>query len=390
MGRAVDGRADLFSLGAILFECLTGRRAFSGHGAVEVMAQVLQAYPPRPSELRPVLDRRYDDVCQRLLEKDPASRFQSADEALVALRALQWSGPLDRTRARTNQQPIVSRRRLLTIGCAGILAGAAIIGWHFREEPLSPVPGDAARWYQRGTEALAEGAFQSASSALEQAIALFPSYPLAFARLAEARSELDDERGAERALVRMSNFLPDQSHLPTNERLRLEAIRSVVLRDLDGAIRAYQQLAQRTPQDSATWLDLGRAQEDAGRLDDARTSYERAVDVDKEYAAGNLHLGIIAARQGRRDDSLAAYSRAERLYHAASRAEGEAEVLIWRGAFLDGVGQFSEARAALEKARGIGGSINSPFHVVRAQLYLSSVTASEGRSQKPNGLLPTQ
>jgi serine/threonine protein kinase len=103
MGRAVDGRADLFSLGAILFECLTGRRAFSGHGAVEVMAQVLQAYPPRPSELRPVLDRRYDDVCQRLLEKDPSSRFQSADEALVALRALQWSGPLDRTRARTNQ-----------------------------------------------------------------------------------------------------------------------------------------------------------------------------------------------------------------------------------------------------------------------------------------------
>ena len=80
-----------------------------------------------------------------------------------------------------------------------------------------------------------------------------------------------------------------------------------------------------------------------------------------------------------RRKSLAAYAEAERLYKAASRQEGETEVLIRRGALLDTLGEFRDARAALERALALARSIESPFHVVRAQMFLSSVTASEGR-----------
>src|SRR4051812_29317029 len=50
-GRAVDGRSDLFALGLVLFECLTGRRAFQGSTAVETAGEILHVHPPAPSSL---------------------------------------------------------------------------------------------------------------------------------------------------------------------------------------------------------------------------------------------------------------------------------------------------------------------------------------------------
>src|SRR4029079_17296937 len=51
--RPLDGRSDLFALGSVLFECLTGRRAFSGTSAIETTSQVLHVHPPAPSTLNP-------------------------------------------------------------------------------------------------------------------------------------------------------------------------------------------------------------------------------------------------------------------------------------------------------------------------------------------------
>ena len=77
--RSVDGRSDLFSLGAVLYECLTGRRAFDKPSTFETIADVLHLQPIRPSALRPELTEEHDRLCLRLLAKDPAERFQSAE-----------------------------------------------------------------------------------------------------------------------------------------------------------------------------------------------------------------------------------------------------------------------------------------------------------------------
>ncbi len=86
-GRPVDHRADLFAFGAILYEMLTGRRAFAGASAVEAMHAILKEDPTErsstPAELPPALER----VVRHCLEKSPEQRFQSAQDLGFALEA---------------------------------------------------------------------------------------------------------------------------------------------------------------------------------------------------------------------------------------------------------------------------------------------------------------
>jgi len=86
--RPPDGRTDLFSLGSVLFECLTGRRAFEGETPLQLAAHVLEHDPPAVSSLRPELSEQHDELIRRLLAKHPDDRFQSAEELLGALRVL--------------------------------------------------------------------------------------------------------------------------------------------------------------------------------------------------------------------------------------------------------------------------------------------------------------
>src|SRR5688572_19029470 len=62
----LDGRSDLFSLGAVLFECLTGRRAFNGRSAIDILGAVLHEEPPPVSSLRPGLSADHDTLVRQL------------------------------------------------------------------------------------------------------------------------------------------------------------------------------------------------------------------------------------------------------------------------------------------------------------------------------------
>ncbi len=85
LGGVVDARSDLYSIGVILFEMLSGARPFTG-GAVTLLRQhVMEAAPPLSVGLAPHLDERIAAVVARLLEKDPAARFATAVEAVAAL-----------------------------------------------------------------------------------------------------------------------------------------------------------------------------------------------------------------------------------------------------------------------------------------------------------------
>ncbi len=86
--RAIDERADLFSLGSVFYECLTGRAAFTGHNAVAVLAAVMMTDPPPVRSVRPEIPRAVEDLVTRLLAKDPAERPANAESVLVALESL--------------------------------------------------------------------------------------------------------------------------------------------------------------------------------------------------------------------------------------------------------------------------------------------------------------
>ncbi|MGA7991281.1 MAG: protein kinase, partial [Thermoanaerobaculia bacterium] len=85
-GIPADHRSDLFSFGAVLWEMLAGRRAFSGTSAAEVLASVLRDQPPPLAEAGG-LAGALGEVAKHCLEKDPALRFQSARDVVFALHA---------------------------------------------------------------------------------------------------------------------------------------------------------------------------------------------------------------------------------------------------------------------------------------------------------------
>jgi hypothetical protein len=90
--RPVDGRSDLFALGCILYEALTGRRPFAGDDLAEVWLKIVLAQPASTRLLRPELPEPLHDLIHRLLEKEPDDR--PADAATVAreLGAIEWLG----------------------------------------------------------------------------------------------------------------------------------------------------------------------------------------------------------------------------------------------------------------------------------------------------------
>ena len=87
-GAVVDGRSDLFSLGVVLFELLTGARPFAGGSLSEVAYRIVHEPPPIPSQLRSGLPAAYNPIVLKLLEKDPERRYQRGEDVAKALDAL--------------------------------------------------------------------------------------------------------------------------------------------------------------------------------------------------------------------------------------------------------------------------------------------------------------
>ena len=104
-GESVDHRSDIFSLGAMLYEIFSGKRAFTGPSPVETMNAILKEEPPELSIAHHALPPAIDRIVRRALEKDPAERFQSARDLGFALETLSGSSGSARCRRRSDAAP---------------------------------------------------------------------------------------------------------------------------------------------------------------------------------------------------------------------------------------------------------------------------------------------
>ncbi len=83
----VDARSDIFSLGVMLYELLTGVRPFQGVSLLDTVRQVKEADPPRPRILQKSIPRDLEAICLKCLEKDPAKRYATAHDLTKDLAA---------------------------------------------------------------------------------------------------------------------------------------------------------------------------------------------------------------------------------------------------------------------------------------------------------------
>lgn len=155
--RDPDERSDLYSVGVVLYELLTGKRPFTGAGAFDVMMAHTSPDPPRPPvELNPAIGPEMNAVVLRALDKDPARRFQSAGEFRAALTAAMRGVTFRRPLASIAARMIRSRTAQLAVGLgAGVLAIMAAGLWFGRPDlgepparyeaaaPATPAPSQA-------------------------------------------------------------------------------------------------------------------------------------------------------------------------------------------------------------------------------------------------------
>src|SRR5262245_16812043 len=141
-GQEADHRADIFSFGVILYEILSGRRAFSGESAVEVMNAILKEDPPEISETNTKVSPQLEKIVRRCLEKQPERRFHSAHDLGFALEALSSpSGSPPELQLQSQAAPAVAdnvgassvrtRERLAWLVAAAFLLGMLGFAWAY-------------------------------------------------------------------------------------------------------------------------------------------------------------------------------------------------------------------------------------------------------------------
>jgi eukaryotic-like serine/threonine-protein kinase len=149
-GEPVDGRADLFALGATLYEMLCGRSPFKGDNTVETLHAILTGEPPAISTMAPDVPAPVAAIVTRLLEKMPDARFQSAADLTWALEQVtaDHAPPASRSadRSRRFTQPTVRAIAWVTgVATAAVLVLAAM-GWRTSVESTVVPPLTTFTW----------------------------------------------------------------------------------------------------------------------------------------------------------------------------------------------------------------------------------------------------
>jgi len=336
----IDGRADLFSLGCVLFRCLTGAEVFAGTAAVTVLTKLLLHDAPKVSEYRADVPRELDDLVARLLSKDRERRPGSATAVEAELARIR-----DALGHKTGTRPRRRRRKrpALWIALASVLLVTAGLVVHHRlrapvpvqaaiaplpagttitELPISPAcTTPAVDGYRNGLNALRSAQWGRALESFEEAAKADPACPELQLRLLVTSEPFWPLPKQQEQLHRAFRV---RDRLTERDSKVLDAWAFVVSTDKpreEDAVRVFDEAIRLFPGD-AELINLWAARvynlaPSGKELEAVVARVDEALRIDPGYADAWVMRGRFLARLGRFDEELVALDQCLALEPAA-------------------------------------------------------------------------
>jgi serine/threonine protein kinase len=277
-----DARSDVFSLGCVLYEMVTGRRAFARDTGAETMTAILHEEPPSLADSGKRIPLEVERVIRRCLEKQPAARFHSAHDLAFALSVLlSDSRPTQTARSRAQRRVWPA----LWIGTTLLLIGLLATPLHLllrggkNHERIHPVSAEAVEAYNTGRYLWNKRTEKDQITAInhfKRALTLDPNYALAHAGLADCHL----------LLSAYSSHHPKECVLKAKE-AALKAL------ELDSSlVQARTALAAIKCNHEFDWLG-------------AKKEFEQALRLNPSYATAHHWYALLLASLGQQQDAIA-------------------------------------------------------------------------------------
>jgi serine/threonine-protein kinase len=388
VGEAADPRSDIFSFGAVLYEMLTGRRAFSGKTVTALFHAILTSTPASPKRLRPEVPVELDALVNRALNKERHERQQNCEQLCLELSLIN-------TNISEKPSLLKNRRAALVASALLLLLILGAIGWQvlrWRDASNTGTPAGAIRvnpaassyeLFQQGVAYLErwdiekniDAALQAFNIALSKDQNYAPAYAgLGMAYLAKFQNNRDRSlldlavQNAQQAVKLDSHMAISRVSLgrayaergdsslarsELDEALILDPLNAGAYRGLADieqagsnwaeAERLYKKALDLSPDNWDLHFILGNFYYRLARYSEAEQAYNRVINLAPDSHLGYRNLGGVYHMQGRFADASAQYQNALQIRASASTYSNLGTSLFFQGLYQQSVAAFEKA-----------------------------------------------